>query len=67
MLEKIRIWGNFLLSRKSKLYICVDRDAPGVHKKRSTIFQDYRMECALKSVDAGSSLRAAARKFNLPY
>ena len=36
-------------------------------KKRSTIFQEYRMECALKSVDAGSSLRAASRKFNLPY
>ena len=46
---------------------CVNRDAPGVHKKRSTIFQEYRMECALKSVDAGSSLRAASRKFNLPY
>ena len=66
MLEKIRIWGNFLLSRKWKLF-CVNKDAPGVHKKKSTIFQEYRMECALKSVDAGSSLRAASRKFDLPY
>ena len=36
-------------------------------RKTAKAYQGYKMECALKSLDGNLSLRAAARKFNVPF
>ena len=36
-------------------------------RKTAKAYQRYKMECALNSLDGNLSLRAAARKFNVPF